>query len=73
MKYVYQIHVSNPSKAPEVSGKLFCSIARACAILIDQGFYYSPEAALWHNGSTEAWIMRHPVNTMLSIEGVQLR
>ena len=54
---IYQIEASNPRKACGLDGKCFRSAARAMLALHEQGFEYSSEAKLYHNGATEAWIV----------------
>ena len=73
---VYQITISDPTKVDsyELNGACFSSLGTAADTLRLHGFEYSEEAELWHNGSTEAWITRHPLNTtLLGAERVQLR
>ena len=75
-KIVYQISISNPAKAdkPELNGACFSSFGVAADTLRLHGFEYSEEAALYHNGSTEAWITRRPVSSViLGVEEVQFR
>lgn len=76
MKQVYEISVSDPKKCnPGLDGACFASIGLAADTLRKNGFEYSEEAELWHNGRTEAWISRIQVHSkiMLGKEEVQLR
>lgn len=77
-KTVYQISGSNPQKFgnKDLYGACFSSFGLAADSLRENGFEYSEEAELWHNGATEAWILRRPVRDrviMLGVEEVQLR
>ena len=72
MSQVFKICVSNP----ELNEACFSSIELAEGTLRENGFEYSEDAELWHNGATEAWIVRRPVSDrviMLGVEEVQLR
>ena len=52
---IYQIEASNTRKACGLDGKCFRSETRAMLALY---FEYSSEAKLYHNGATEAWIVK---------------
>ena len=58
MRYVYQIHVREPLKAPFVAGRVFTTAARAEAVLLDQGFNFLPESGRWYNGIAYARVIR---------------
>lgn len=61
--FIYQICVSNPWKVADgVSSRCFSSYRKAALFLYDSDFMFSPEANLWHNGATEAWIVKHLVH-----------
>ena len=55
---IYQIEASNSRKACGLDGKCFRSETRAMLALYEHGFEYSSEAKLYHNGATEAWIVK---------------
>ena len=55
---IYQIEASNARKACGLDGKCFRSEARAMLALYEHGFEYSSEAKFYHNGATEAWIIK---------------
>lgn len=59
--HIYQISASNPLKADDLDGLCFRKLKRAVEVLNEHGFQYSFEAELFHNGATEAWIMRRAV------------
>lgn len=56
--YVYQIVCSVNYKATEVCDRVFKTKKGAEYALLENNFFYSPEAELWHNGRTEAWIKK---------------
>lgn len=58
---IYQINCSVDYKAQAVANRVFSNIDKAIICLYDNGFGYSKEAKLWHNGATEAWIVKHTV------------
>jgi len=58
---IYQIEASNPRKACGLDSKCFRSETRAMLALYEHGFEYSSEAKLYHNGATEAWIVKREV------------
>lgn len=58
---IYQIKCSVDYKAQKVANRVFSNIDKAIICLYDNGFRYSKEAKLWHNGATEAWIVKYTV------------
>lgn len=61
--FIYQICVSNPRKVADgVSSRCFSSYEKAVAFLHDSDFMLFPESGLWHNGATEAWIVKRFVH-----------
>ena len=53
---IYLTKVCDVWKAPEVDSRAFSNYHKAYTFLIENGFEYSPEAELFHNGATEAFI-----------------
>lgn len=53
---IYQIVCSVNYKAQNVANRVFTNLDKAIITLEENGFNYSKEAKLWHNGATEAWI-----------------
>lgn len=56
--YVYQIQCSVNYKATQVFDRIFKTKKGAEYALLQNNFDYSPEADIWHNGATEAWIKK---------------
>lgn len=75
MKVVFQISVHDPWLVEDtrIPGTCFDNKAAAEAMLDKKGFRFFPDAGIWHNGRTEAWIITRPLNPVLGVEEVQLR
>lgn len=75
---IYQIKVSDPSKcgSPSLADACFSDYGDAAVSLAECDFIYSEGSGLWHNGATEAWIIKLKVRKKiiyLGKEEVQLR
>lgn len=77
MDVIYQISVSNPWLVEDtrIVGSCYDSVDAAEEELARNGFRFFPDAGIWHNGRTEAWVIRRPFNSpqRLGREEVQLR
>ena len=75
MDVIYQISVSDPWLVEDtrIVGSCYDSVDAAEEELARHGFLFSQDAGIWHNGSTEAWIVTRPLNPVLGVEEVQLR
>lgn len=59
---IYQIQTSDPSKACGLDGKCFWEERDARYDLFEHGFQYSKDSDIFHNGATEAWLVKRKLH-----------